>query len=65
MEDREPWLPANWAVAIVVGLLGLMGLFVASSAGDGAMYIFGLVIFIGSVLVIMVQVKRFYDKQEH
>lgn len=40
----------NWIVGTVLTLAGLLGLFMASRAADGAIYTFGLLLFIFAVL---------------
>ena len=47
-----------WATAIVMGLLGLLGLFMASGAQDGVFYVTGLALFVFGVLYIFVIITR-------
>lgn len=54
----------KWILSGVVGLLGLVGLFVAAGAHSGPVYWAGLLLFAVAVGFIMYQVKRAYDLQE-
>lgn len=51
-------------VLIAVNLFGLIGLFMASRAVDGGMYIFGLLVFVVAVLLDFLLLKRHFDKAE-
>ena len=48
----------NWITAALMGLLGLVGLFLASRAVDGTFYGFGLLLFVFSVLFIFTIIHR-------
>lgn len=48
----------TWIIGGVVGLLGLLGLFLASGAGDGAIYLFGLLLFGFAVLFAFSLIRR-------
>jgi FtsH-binding integral membrane protein len=54
----------SWIVGGIVGLLGLIGLFLASRAVDGAIYGFGVLLFVFAVLFNFWLVKRHYDAIE-
>jgi len=47
-----------WATAVVMGLVGLLGLFMASGAQDGVFYVTGLALFLFGVLYIFVTITR-------
>jgi hypothetical protein len=49
-------------VMVAAGLVGLVGLAAASSAVDGAMYLFGLIMFGFGVLVNFLLLKRHFDE---
>jgi hypothetical protein len=51
-------------VGVFVGALGLIGLFLASGAHDGAIYGFGIAVFVFSVLFVFMLVKRGFDAAE-
>ncbi len=51
-------------IMILVGLVGLLGLFAASGAVDTGMYLFGLVAFGFSVLVDFFLLKQAFDAEE-
>jgi hypothetical protein len=48
----------NWIVGGIVALLGIFGLFLASGAGDGAIYLFGLLLFGFAVLFAFSLIRR-------
>ncbi len=54
----------KWILSGVVGLLGLLGLFVAAGAHSGPVYYAGLLLFVVAVGFVMYQIKRAYDLQE-
>lgn len=54
----------KWILSGVVGLLGLLGLFVAEGAHSGPVYYAGLLLFAVAVGFIMYQIRRAYDLQE-
>lgn len=49
---------ANWILGGVMVVVGLLGLFMASSAGDGIIYATGLVLFAFCVLFIFGLIRR-------
>lgn len=49
---------------IVAGLIGLIGLYLASHAHQGAMYAAGLIIFAAAMLFDFFLIKRWFDTQE-
>ncbi|MFO0291836.1 MAG: hypothetical protein ACK51F_00685 [Rhodospirillales bacterium] len=55
---------SSWVVGVFVGALGLIGLFLASGAHDGAIYGFGIAVFVFSVLFVFMLVKRGFDAAE-
>jgi hypothetical protein len=42
----------KWVLGALVGLLGLVGLFAASRAHDGEMYLFGLIFFAAAIVFV-------------
>ena len=56
---------ANWLVGALAGVLGSLGLLLASRALDAAIYGFGLLLSIFSVLFIFWLVKHAYDEADH
>jgi hypothetical protein len=52
---------SSWVMGVFVGLLGLVGLVLASGARDGAVYGFGIGVFIFAVLFVFLLIKRGYD----
>lgn len=58
MEDNNT---RQWIIGGVVGLFGILGLYVASRAADQVFYWLGLLVFAGCVLVIFLMIKRAYD----
>lgn len=59
MEDT-----GRWIICGLVGLAGVLGLFLASSAVDGGFYLFGLLLFAFAVLFIFANVKNAFDEAE-
>ena len=55
----------NWLVGALAGALRLLGLFLASRSLDAAIYGFGLLLSIFSVLFIFWLVKHAYDEADH
>jgi len=47
-----------------VGLVGVLGLFLASGAVDGGFYFFGLLLFAFAILFIFANVKNAFDEAE-
>lgn len=54
----------NWCVGALIGVLGLVGLFLASRAVDDALYIFGLALFGFAILFIFGTIRRAFDEAE-
>lgn len=54
----------RWITSGVMGLLGLIGLFVAAGAQSGPVYYAGLLLFLAAIIYIAYQIKRSYDLQE-
>ncbi len=52
----------KWIAGIIVGVIGLLGLFLASGAVDTGIYIFGLLLFLTATLFDFWLVKRSFDK---
>ena len=48
----------RWIVGILVGAIGIGGLFLAARAADGMMYAVGLMLFVGAVLFNFLQIKQ-------
>jgi len=57
-------LPGSFVWSGAVGIMGLVGLFVAARAGHGIAYDGGLVFFAFAVLFIFLMIKRGFDKAE-
>lgn len=54
----------NWIIGGVAGILGVLGLFLASGAADRGMYLFGLLLFVFAVLFIFSRIKEAFDVAE-
>ncbi len=54
----------KWIAGAVIGLIGVLGLFLAAHAHDDALYYAGLAVFVLAVLIIGAMVKRNFDMQE-
>ncbi len=53
---------AKFALGGIIGVIGLLALYMAAAAHSGPMYIAGLIVFVASVLFIMFMVNRaFHD----
>ena len=52
---------SSWVMGVFVGVLGLVGLFMAAGARDGAVYGFGLGVFLFAVLFVFLLIKRGFD----
>jgi len=50
------------AMSIVSGLIGLLGLFLASRAVDRGIYIFGLALAVFAIVYIFTMIKIGYDR---
>lgn len=51
----------KWIAGGLIGLVGIMGLFVSAHAHAGAMYYAGLAVFVLAVLILFAMLKRHYD----
>jgi hypothetical protein len=54
----------KWIGGGVIGLIGILGLFLSAHAHDSTIYGLGIAIFAIAVLVIGAMVKRHYDLTE-
>jgi tetrahydromethanopterin S-methyltransferase subunit B len=54
-------LVSSWVMGGFVGVLGLVGLVMASGARDDAIYGFGLGVFVFAVLFVFLLIKRGFD----
>ena len=57
-------LVSSWLVGGLSAALGLLGLVLASRAHDGAVELFGMVLFLYSVLFAFGLIRRAYDARE-
>ncbi len=53
-----------WIAGSAIGLLGLIGLYLASRAVDGGIYGFGLLLFLFAVLFDFWLMKRCFDERQ-
>lgn len=51
----------SWIVNGVVALAGVLGLFLAANAVDGAFYGFGLLLFVFAALFVFASIKNAFD----
>lgn len=49
--------------AAIMAIIGLLGLYVASSAGSGSFYWFGLGVFVAAVVAVFVMIARTTPQQ--
>ena len=54
----------KWIAGGVIGLIGVLGLFLSAYAHDATFYYVGLAVFVLSVLIVGAMVKRHFDMQE-
>jgi len=54
----------KWIGGGVIGIVGVLGLFLSAHSHGGAMYWVGLAVFVIAVLVIGAMVKRHFDLTE-
>jgi len=54
----------KWIGGGVIGLIGVLGLFLSAHAHDSTFYMLGLAIFVIAVLVIGAMIKRHFDLTE-
>lgn len=59
MEKTMPWV-----VGTLVGLGGILGLFLASGAADSGIYLFGIALFVFAVLFVFSRIKNAFDTAE-
>jgi hypothetical protein len=55
---------SNWIMGIFSGLLGLVGLFMASAARDTGIFAFGMALMLFAVLFCWWMIKTAYDEAE-
>lgn len=55
---------ASWIVNGLIGLAGIIGLFLAAYAVDSAFYAFGLLLFVFAVAFIFMNIKKAFDEAE-
>jgi hypothetical protein len=55
---------ASWIVNGLIGLTGIIGLFLAARAVDTGFYAFGLLLFIFAVAFIFMNIKKTFDEAE-
>ncbi len=54
----------KWIAGGLIGLIGVLGLFVSAHAHSGAFYYAGLAVFISAVLILFAMLKRHFDMVE-
>lgn len=52
----------TWITNGIVGVIGILGLFVASRATDSTFYSLGLIVFVLAVAFIFYSIRRAFDK---
>ena len=52
----------EWVVLAIACVLGIVGLLLASSQGEGAIYGIGLVIFVAAIIYVFSFLKRHFDR---
>ena len=52
----------RWVTSGIIGVIGLLGLFVASRAADDTFYSLGLIVFVISVAFIFYLIRRAFDE---
>ena len=55
---------SHWIMGIFVGLLGLVGLFMAGAARDSGILAFGLALSVFAILFCWWMIKTSYDEEE-
>ena len=55
---------ASWLVGLALAAIGLLGLYLASRAADGALTLFGLSLFVFATLFVFGLIRRGYDARE-
>jgi hypothetical protein len=61
-EERTVDNIGRWVTSGVIGLIGILGLFVASRATDDTFYSLGLIVFVIAVAVIFYMIRRAFDE---
>jgi hypothetical protein len=54
----------QWISLLIACLAGILGLFVASGAGGGTLYGFGLLGFVVAIIYAFALVKRYFDQMD-
>jgi hypothetical protein len=62
--QHQGTLPGSFVWCGAVGLMGIVGLFVAARAGHGMPYYGGLTFFVFAVLFVFLMIKRGFDRAE-
>jgi hypothetical protein len=52
----------QWFVFAVTCGVGVIGLLIAASGGEGNSYAVGLMLFVGAVIYAFIQIKRHFDR---
>jgi len=52
----------RWVTNGIIGVIGLIGLFVASRAADSTFYVIGLIVFAIAVAAIFYSIRRAFDE---
>jgi hypothetical protein len=52
----------RWVANVIVGVIGLLGLYVASRATDDTFYAMGLIVFVLAVAFIFYSIRRAFDE---
>jgi hypothetical protein len=52
----------RWVANVIVGVIGLLGLYVASRATDNTFYAMGLIVFVLAVAFIFYSIRRAFDE---
>jgi hypothetical protein len=55
---------ASWLVGLALAAIGVLGLYLASRAADGALALFGLSLFVFAILFVFGLIRRGYDARE-
>jgi len=61
-EERTVDHIGKWVTGGIVGLIGILGLFVASRATDDTFYALSLIVFVIAVGVIFYMIRRAFDE---
>ena len=52
----------QWLVFAVTCIVGVIGLLIAASGGEGNGYALGLMLFVGAVIYAFIQIKQHFDR---